>query len=430
MSPVPAYILQLSTEEFLDIIDRIPSPNDILALSLTSKRFAEIIRDEWTWRRHLALGGWNVDAIIRHIQAGAESGAHDYIWIKLARAACNRWDVVHPGCKRGASQASRYQGWGLWKRVVQHEYIDKLPLPQKLVDSDDPFFEKTERIARFLASRQPDYSDEGELLSYRRLVVVARYMYHGKSGIAFVSVLFEADAPLASALVDMSLGKAFEPGYQQWPIIYSRRVAQRRDFSINNLVTEHLKGLFNSDDPGALRYVNLALILFMALLRDMIRSAANQSPQGIDYRRVFPQRSLPNTTWFATSSESSLPWIGPQGQSWWTSNNGTMVLQGYYAHRFLIFGDWPLEASMTMTLSRRQNSDEFRGEGQDGAGSFTITGTSEGAVVSFFKQYQGWRWVYSGILLPWALVGIWETPGNNGNPNENPNGDFCLWLVE
>lgn len=224
----------------------------------------------------------------------------------------------------------------------------------------------------------------------------------------------------------MSLGKAFEPGYQQWPIVYSRQVAPRRDLSVNNLLAEHLKGLCESDDPGALRYVNQALILFMGLFRDMIRSVANQSPQGTDYRRVLPRRSLPSTTWFTTSPESFLPWIGPQGQSWWTLDNGTMVLQGYYAHNSFVFDNWPLEASMTMTLSRGQKSNEFRGTGQDGVGSFRINGTVDGAVVTFLKQYQGWRWQYSGIILPWALVGIWQRPESNGTPN----GDFCLWLVE
>ncbi|KAG8928942.1 hypothetical protein FRC01_005149, partial [Tulasnella sp. 417] len=65
----------------VDIIDGMPNSFDILTLALTSSRFAAIIGDEWTWRRHLALGAWNVDATIRHSQTKVERGKP---WIKPA----------------------------------------------------------------------------------------------------------------------------------------------------------------------------------------------------------------------------------------------------------------------------------------------------------------------------------------------------------
>ncbi|KIO34408.1 hypothetical protein M407DRAFT_218609 [Tulasnella calospora MUT 4182] len=435
MSFVPAYVLQLSTEAVLEIIERIPNPLDILALSLASKWFAEIVRDEWTWRRHLALGAWNVDVIIRHSQTGAEGGTSDNIWIKLARAACHRWDVLHPGYYQNPT----HRGWRLWERVArpghikklaavtsendsdlrklvaQPGYIKKLAVVTSEIDSDSPFFEGTEDVAHCLASHRPGNA-ENELISYQRLVTITRYMYH-------------ANGLLVPTPADVLLGKAFEPGYQQWPIIYSSQTVNRRDLSVYNMVADRFKfkRLCRSGDPRALRYINQALIILMALFKNMIWCVANQSPQGIDYRRALPRRCLPDTTWLTTSAKNFLPWIGPQGQSWWSLDTGPMILEGYYAYHSSATGGSPLDAPMTMTLLRGQNSDEFRGTGQDGVGDFSINGTVDGAVVTFHKRYQPWlSWQYSGILLPWALAGVWQRPESSGNPD----GNFCLWLVE
>ncbi|KAG8914510.1 hypothetical protein FRC01_004033, partial [Tulasnella sp. 417] len=218
----------------------------------------------------------------------------------------------------------------------------------------------------------------------------------------------------------------FEPGYQQWPIVQSSHTINHRDLSVNTKVVDRFKRLCDNDDLEALRHINLALILLMNLFQHMIRCAANQSPQGIDYRRVLPRRSVPYTTWLNPSSKSLPSQIGLKRQTWWELDSGTMVLEGYYAPRWWGNGNLQLDASMTMTLSRGQNPDEFSGTGQDGVGAFNIIGSVDGAFVTFHKHYQGWSWQYSGILLPWALVGIWQRPGSTGNPN----GYFCLWLVE
>ncbi|KAG8905084.1 hypothetical protein FRC01_008485, partial [Tulasnella sp. 417] len=221
----------------------------------------------------------------------------------------------------------------------------------------------------------------------------------------------------------VSLGKAFEPGYQQWPIIHSRQIVIRGAWSTTMGATRFQR-LYSRKDPRALRYVNQALILLMTMFQDMIRCAANQSPQGIDYRRVRPRRSVPDTTWLNTSPKSFLPWIG-LGQPWWELDNSPMVLEGYNAYR--LWGNVNLQLnSMTMTLSRGQNPDEVRGTGQDGMGPFNVNGTVDGAVVTLHKRYPGQSWKYRGILLPWALVGVWQGPGGIGTPD----GDFCLWLVE
>ncbi|KAG8981228.1 hypothetical protein FRC05_004130, partial [Tulasnella sp. 425] len=195
---------------------------------------------------------------------------------------------------------------------------------------------------------------------------------------------------------------------------------------VNHMVAQNLKDFCRNDDPRALRFVNRALDLFMTLLQDMIRCAAEQSPQGIDYRRVFPRRTVPDTTWLTTSPKGFPLWIRPQGRSWWSLDGVTMRLEGYYAYRFFANDDTPLDAPMTMTLSRDKEPNAFRGTGHDGVGSFEINGTVDGAVVTFYKNYLGLSWQYSGILLPWALVGVWHSPGEYGFPD----GDFCLWLVE
>ncbi|KAG8941469.1 hypothetical protein FRC04_004178 [Tulasnella sp. 424] len=186
MPPTPTYVLQLSTEELWEIIDHITNPLDILTLSLVSKRFAEVYRDDSVWRRHLTLGGWNVDAIIRHSRTEYEDRQAEGIWVNLARAACARWHVLRPGYdQKPSTWMSRFQGWRLWKRVVWPDYIRKLDAVTSEIDSDSHFFEETESVARFLASRRPE-NFEDEWTGYRRLMVIARYMYHGKSAIAFV----------------------------------------------------------------------------------------------------------------------------------------------------------------------------------------------------------------------------------------------------
>src|SRR5262245_16249756 len=118
---------------------------------------------------------------------------------------------------------------------------------------------------------------------------------HTVSGYSLFSP--KADDLLASTLADISLGKAFELGYQQWPMIHSRQIVIRAVLSVNTMGPDLFKRLCRSDNPRALRYVNQALILLMTMFQDMIRCAANQSPQGIDYRRVLPRRSVPDTTW-------------------------------------------------------------------------------------------------------------------------------------
>lgn len=127
MPPTPTYILQLSTEELWEIIDHIPNPLDILTLSLVSKRFAEVYRDDSVWRRHLTLGGWNVDAIVRHSRTEYKDRQAKGIWVNLARAACARWHVLRPGYdQKPSTWMSRFQGWRLWKRVAWPDYIRKL----------------------------------------------------------------------------------------------------------------------------------------------------------------------------------------------------------------------------------------------------------------------------------------------------------------
>lgn len=127
MSPAPTYVLQLSTEELWEIIDYIPNPLEILTLSLVSKRFANVTRDESTWRRHLALGGWSVDAIIRHSRTDNEDRQANGTWFKLARAACARWHALRPGYdQKPSTWMSRFRGWRLWKRVVWPDYIKRL----------------------------------------------------------------------------------------------------------------------------------------------------------------------------------------------------------------------------------------------------------------------------------------------------------------
>jgi hypothetical protein len=53
----------------------------------------------------------------------------------------------------------------------------------------------------------------------------------------------------------------------------------------------------------------------------------------------------------------------------------------------------------------------FRGEGADGAGSFTLKGASdtETGVVIAVKSYGHWGWDWRGVITPFGMVGVWGT---------------------
>lgn len=67
------------------------------------------------------------------------------------------------------------------------------------------------------------------------------------------------------------------------------------------------------------------------------------------------------------------------------------------------------------------------GEGEDFDGPLEIEGDTDGLVVRFVKSYhEGERWQYSGILLPWALVGVRRLTEAEMEPDDV----FSLWPAE
>lgn len=82
---------------------------------------------------------------------------------------------------------------------------------------------------------------------------------------------------------------------------------------------------------------------------------------------------------------------------------------------------------MKINILRGIQSNEFTGEGEDANGPFEIEGDTDGLVVTFVKSYhEGHRWQYSGILLPWALVGVCRVTEVEIEPDDV----FSLWPAE
>ncbi|KAF9061738.1 hypothetical protein BDP27DRAFT_324129 [Rhodocollybia butyracea] len=84
---------------------------------------------------------------------------------------------------------------------------------------------------------------------------------------------------------------------------------------------------------------------------------------------------------------------------------------GYYTYGPNRHCDNPM--SLTLSLSRvdglPHHTHELSGNGVDRVGPFTIQGTvdeqSEGTFC-FVKQYRAFGWEYTGMILPYGLVGI------------------------
>lgn len=85
-------LLSLATEEILEVIYQVDDPIDLLSLSTTNKRLAEMIRYPWPWEQILIRDGWNLEPIKRDTSTNG--------WLGLARAANDRhvveWNIPLP----------------------------------------------------------------------------------------------------------------------------------------------------------------------------------------------------------------------------------------------------------------------------------------------------------------------------------------------
>ncbi|KAG8941470.1 hypothetical protein FRC04_004179 [Tulasnella sp. 424] len=341
-----AHSFQLSTEDLLAIVDFIQSPLEILELSLVSKRFTEVTRTEWTWKRHLKLSGWHPDTILRHSQAEAPEG----VWIKLARAACIRWQVLRPG-------------------------YDRIPL-----GSDSMFFEDTEAIGRFLTSSLSTLFNDA-WLDHQRLVIASRYIH----------LLQKMGQPAhLPEVVEIIYSLA---GLCEYLSANGRPVNPLAEFVQRNV-----------NDFRALTPINAAITHFIHFMRRLTLTGEVKAVFDSEMNVVYPQRSVPDAAWIPKYRGERLPWIKPLEQSWWLPGNGQdeMKLEGHSAW----YSERPRQSPvflppMRINILRGTQSNEFTGEGKDFDGPFEIEGDTDGLVVTFVKSYhEGERWQYSGILLP------------------------------
>ena len=123
-----------------------------------------------------------------------------------------------------------------------------------------------------------------------------------------------------------------------------------------------------------------------------------------------PPLSGVHRNWLSPSS-FPLSSLKPSATSW----------TGYYS--LPMGGKLRITAPMTITLMKKQGSDAssdsvvvFEGTGLDAIEAFCLTGTiSEGGVVRASKSYEnGPQWNWNGMVLPWALVGIWGNKNSWG----------------
>lgn len=102
---------------------------------------------------------------------------------------------------------------------------------------------------------------------------------------------------------------------------------------------------------------------------------------------------------------------------------------GYYSTP--MGGKLRITAPMTITLTRMPTSEAsrdviaFEGTGIDAIRAFRLTGTiSKEGIVFATKVYEhGPKWNWNGMVLPWALVGIW------GNKN-SWGGWWWIWPAD
>ncbi|KAG8985970.1 hypothetical protein FRB90_004329, partial [Tulasnella sp. 427] len=224
----------------------------------------------------------------------------------------------------------------------------------------------------------------------------------------------------------VSLGKASQAGYQPWPVVYSYQVISREGLSVNNYAVETLKAFCTARDFQAYLYINQALDVFIEALQEIVHRAAGQMPSHASYRRISPKLTIPDTAWLRNCT-GLIPWMGPEGgpgPSWESLREQSITLEGYYSYGSFLEDD-EIDNSTRMTIRAGDQPYQFVGTGHDNAGDFSIKGKIDGVFATFNKHYEGWTWQYSGIILLWALVGIWQSPGDGGLPE----GTFCLWPI-
>ncbi|KAF9066675.1 hypothetical protein BDP27DRAFT_992053 [Rhodocollybia butyracea] len=92
---------------------------------------------------------------------------------------------------------------------------------------------------------------------------------------------------------------------------------------------------------------------------------------------------------------------------------------GYYTYGERCDEPMSLTLSLSPVRSKPDHTHELSGKGVDGIGPFTIQGIvnerSEGTFY-FLKQYQSFGWDYTGMVLPYGLVGHYSS------------GAFWLWI--
>ncbi len=102
---------------------------------------------------------------------------------------------------------------------------------------------------------------------------------------------------------------------------------------------------------------------------------------------------------------------------WWSS--AQIELIGFYACNRPEHLPYAIGST---TFIIRPLDGRITGSGNDGPGPFTIDGKYNGPRVIFTKRYPTWQWDYSGLLLPWGLVGVWGRRAGG-----YPRGSFWVW---